>query len=716
MSPAVKNLGRADFIRLSGAAGAGLSLAFALPAASPKPAAAAEAAGSSAFAPNAWVRIAPDETVTIVVSKSEMGQGVILGLPTVLADELDASMDQVRTEFAPAAPAYGDPAYGGDMITGGSTSVAHGWMPLRQAGATARAMLVSAAAAQWSVDPATCTTKSGSVYHQASNRSATYGSLANAAAAIAVPANVPLKTPDQFTLIGKRSKRPDIRLKVNGTAQYGIDVRIPGMYYAAIARSPVFGGTVKSFNASKAKKIKGVTQVVQVSNGVAVVAKNTWAAFQGKDALEIVWNEGPNAELTTASLFHQAEQLAKSHANERIAVTRGNPDTTDGTVLEATYHGPFLAHATMEPMNTTADVREDSCEIWSPNQVQLRALAAAAKGSGLPPEKCKIHTTFLGGGFGRRLEADYVQEAAEVSKVAKVPVKVMWSREDDVQHDFYRPMSVNVVRGVVSGGTLTALSHQVVSPSWLTRWAPPFVQNGIDPLDILEVIDAPYDVPNFRVAYIEHVQGVPIGSWRAPDANWNGFVTETFVDELAHAAGKDPLEFRLAMMGKTPRAAAVLQMAAEKGGWGKAPPAGRARGLAVTTWAGSYAAMVAEVSMVEKMPKVHRVVAAIDCGTIVNPDIVMQQAQGATNFGLSAALTGKITIAKGRVQQNNFYDYTVLHMADAPSIEAHFIASTETPTGIGEICTPPIGPAVANAIFVLTGKRVRRLPFSEALA
>jgi isoquinoline 1-oxidoreductase beta subunit len=713
MSMKTMPLDRGSFLRLSGALGAGLSLAFRLPASAQPTPSAQSPAGE--FVPNAWVRIAPDETVTIIVAKSEMGQGVATGLPTILADELDASMKHVRIEFAPADPRYTDPQYG-DMITGGSTSVAHLWMPLRQAGATARAMLVAAAAQQWKVDPSTCTTREGTVYHLPSQQSATYGSLATAAAAIPPPATVPLKSPAEFTLIGKPRKRVDVPLKVNGTAEYGIDVRLPGMMYAAIARSPVFGGRVKSFNAKNAKAVSGVVDVVEVSNGVAVVAKNTWAAFKGKDALDIVWDEGPNAKLTTAELFAEAEHLGRTGAGERVALTRGNPETSDGTVLYATYRGPFLAHATMEPMNATADVREDSCVVWAPNQVQLRARAIAAQASGLKPEQCTIHTTYLGGGFGRRLEADYVGEAVEVSKAFKGPVKVMWSREDDVQHEFYRPMSLNVVRGVVADGKLVALSHQVVSASWLRRWWPAVFKDGIDPLDLLEVIDAPYTVPNFRVSYIDHEHGIPVGSWRAPDANWNAFVTESFIDELAHAAHQDPLSFRLGMMKDSPRAAAVLKLAAEKAGWGHEQPPGRALGLAVTTWAGSYGAIVADVSMVDKMPKVHRVVAVVDCGTVVNPDIVVQQAQGATNFGLSAALTGKITIAKGRVEQSNFYDYTVLHMADAPAIEVHVIPSTETPTGIGEICTPPIGPAVGNAIFALTGKRVRSLPFSDALA
>lgn len=705
MSGTIAAPSRLGFLRTTGAFGAGLTLALTLPLRG------ARAAADAVFAPNAWVRIAPDETVTVVVSKSEMGQGVATGLPTILADELDASIDRVRFTFAPADAVYADPVFAG-MITGGSTSVADGWLTLRQAGATARAMLISAAAQTWGVDAATCTARAGIVYHDPSKRSLSYGALATAAAALPVPANVPLKTPDRFTLIGKSHPRLDIPQKVNGSAAYGIDVKVPGMKYAAVARSPVFGGTVKHFDARKAKAIRGVTAVVQVPSGVAVIATNTWAAFQGKLALDIVWNSGPTAAVSTASMFTEAERRAKTRQGERVAISRGAPNTTNGKVLEATYRGPLLAHATMEPQNTTADVRPDRCEVWSPNQVQQRAQAEAAAVTGLPLDKCIIHTTLLGGGFGRRLESDYVREAVEVSKAIGAPVKVMWTREDDIQHDFYRPMSVNVVRGVVAGGKLTALAHQVISASWLRRWAPPLFKSGIDELAMSEVLDAPYTVPNFRVSYIDYEAGIPTGSWRAPDANWNGFVTESFVDELAHAAGKDPLAFRLAMMGDHPRAAAVLKLAAEKAGWGKPHP-GVKQGLAVTFWAGSYGAIVADVSMVDGLPKVHRVVAAVDCGTVVNPDIVVQQAQGATNFGLSAALTGKITIEHGQVQQNNFYDYTVLRMADAPRIEVHVVASSEKPTGIGEICTPPIAPAVGNAIFALTGKRIRQLPFSD---
>jgi isoquinoline 1-oxidoreductase beta subunit len=704
-----QTLSRNDFLRVTSTLGAGLGLAVYLPACSPS-----NKASPRTFAPNAWVRIAPDDTVTVYLSKSEMGQGVATGLPTILADELDASIDRVRVECPPYDARYVDPMFG-EAFTGGSTSTPSMWMPLREAGAAARAMLVAAAAKEWSVDPSSCTTKTGVVYHTPSNRQATYGSLADAAASLPVPQSVPLKTPDRFTLIGKPSQRTDVSLKVNGTAQYGIDVRVSGMLYAAIRRSPVFGGSVRSFDASKAKAVPGVVEVVQISNGVAVVAKNTWAAFQGKKALNVAWDDGPNARVSTNSLFAEAEMLAKTHSGERVAIARGNAELRGGTVVEATYRGGFLAHATMEPPNATADVREDRCEVWAPTQAQTRAQGAAVKVTGLPPEKCIVHTTFLGGGFGRRLETDDVEEAVEVSKAIKAPVKVVWTREDDIQHDFYRPMSLSIVRGVLSDGHLVALSHDVVQKSIARRWMPPLFKNGVDPFSMAEAADIPYGVPNFRVTYVDHEYGIPVGTWRAPNASWNGFVTESFVDELAHAAGKEPLAFRLSLLEHSPRAAAVLRLAAEKAGWGRKRP-GIAQGLAVVFWAGSFGAMVTDVSMQGKMPKVHRVVAAVDCGTVVNPDIVMQQAQSATNYGLSAALTGNITIEHGRVQQNNFYDYTVLRMAHAPSIEVHVVPSTEKPTGIGELCTPPIAPAVANAVFVLTGRRVRTLPFSDALA
>jgi isoquinoline 1-oxidoreductase beta subunit len=703
-----QSVNRGYFIRITGSLGAGLALVFSIPGA-------ALSASAQEFSPNAWVRIASDNTVTVMLGKSEMGQGVTQGLATLLVEELDVTLEQVRIQFAPPAERYADLALGMGpvMVTGGSMSLADNWKPLRQAGATARAMLVTAAAKQWGVSESSLRTSAGVVRHDASGRHTTYGGLVAAAAKVPVPQQVALKSPEQFTLIGKTTRRIDIPIKVNGKAEYGIDVRIPEMQYATIARSPVFGGRVKSFDATKAKAIPGVTHVVQVSNGVAVVGKNTWAAFKGKLALEVMWEEGPLARTDTPMLFAQAEQLAKARTNERVAVNRGT-DAARGQAIEAVYRGPLLAHATMEPMNATAHVREGSCEVWAPNQVPTFCLEAAAEASGLPKSKIAIHTTFLGGGFGRRLESDYVREAVEVSKAVKLPVKVQWTREDDIQHDFYRTMSVNTVRGVLVGGKLVGLDHQVVAKPYNRRWFPPAFAKGIDPQVVSDAADVQYQVPNMRVTYVDNENGIPAGSWRAPDGNWNDFVTESFIDELAHAARKDPLAFRLELLPQYSRAAGVLRLAAAKADWDKPQAPGVKQGLALVYYAGTYGAVVAAVSLNNKMPKVHRVVAAFDCGVVVNPDIVEQQLQGGINYGLSAALTGKITIKNGRIEQHNFNDFKVLRLADAPKIEVHLVPSTESPTGVGELGVPPIAPAVGNAIFALTGKRVRSLPFSDA--
>jgi isoquinoline 1-oxidoreductase beta subunit len=712
----VSALTRETFLRATASLGASLALLGTLDgcAKSDAPGAAAGPAGTT-FAPNAWVRVAPDETVTVVVSKSEMGQGISTGMATMVADELDVPLAHVRVEFAPARPEYNDPVFG-DMTTGGSTSTPDTWVPLRNAGATARAMLVAAAAKNWGVAPAECTTANGVVSHAPSQRTATYGTLTVVAATLEVPKSVAVKTADRYTLIGKpHVRRLDIPSKVDGTCEYGIDVKLPGMVYASIERCPVFGGSVASFDATEAKKVAGVLDVVRVPSGIAVVGKNTWAAFAGRKKLKITWNEGPSASLSSEQLFKTARGMVDT---AKVALHLGHvePGTTSKTI-SATYELPFLAHAPMEPQNATADVRADGCDVWAPTQVQTRALNAAIQITGLPAAKCNVHTTYLGGGFGRRLDADYVNDAVNVSKAIGKPVKVTWTREDDVQHDFYRAMSVNALHATLTPeGRIASLSHTVVAPSVLRRWLPVAFKKGVDTSALDGAINQPYDIPNVLVRYADPEHAVPVGFMRAPAANANTFAMECFVDELAHAAGKDPVAFRLAMLRHQPRAAAVLEAVAKRANYGKAMPAGRAQGIALCFWGGSYAALVAEVSLAQGNVSVEHVAIAVDPGLVINPDIVVAQAEGAVIYGLAMARSAKITIERGRVVQNNFYDYTVLRNQEAPPIDVTIVPSKAKPTGIGELGTPPIAPAVANAIFKLGGKRIRSLPFSDALA
>jgi len=714
-------LSRSDFVKLGSLFTGSLVLGVDLTGCSNESATAPAGTPAAApFKPNQWLTVNPDESVIVVVAKSEMGQGIATGVSTIVADELDLPWKNVRVEFAPANGAlYGDKNFGGAMLTGGSESMAASWLPMRTAGAAAREMLVAAAAKGWNVDPASCTTKDGSVLHAGSNRSATYGSLVAAAAQIPAPSKPKLKRPDQYTLIGKTFPRYDAPAKINGSARFGIDVRVPGMKFASIAYSPVFGGSVKSFDATKAKTVANVLDAVKVSRGVAVVATNSWAAFQGKKALEIVWDEGPNAQLDDAKMFAIDEALAASRKGAVVPLHQGDVTAVTGHALEAVYKGPWLAHAAMEPMNATASVTKDGVEIWAPNQTQTAGQAAAAKITGLPLDKVQVHTTYLGGGFGRRLYTDYMTDAVEVSQAIGAPVQVIWTREDDTQHDWYKPMAVNAIRGVLSsGGELLALDHTVVMGSIIRPLLPSAFKDGLDTISMDGVMNTPYapGIPNVRASYIDSEHGIPVGSLRAPGANWNYFVVESFIDELAHAAGKDPVAFRMALLHKTPRAAFVLKEVAEKAGWGSPKTPGAKQGLAVVSWNGTYAALVAEVTMVDKQPKVHRAVIVADLGQVVNPDVVSAQLQSGIIYGLSAALTGKITIKNGRVEQHNFYDFTVLRLAGAPAIETYTVPSTAAPTGIGEVGTPPIAPAVANAVFALTGKRVRSLPFKDALA
>jgi isoquinoline 1-oxidoreductase subunit beta len=700
------NVTRREFLETASVVGAGLVISFHLPPGPRAPVAAGP------FTPNAWLRLGADESVLVVVDRSEMGQGVATALPMLVAEELEADWSKVRIEFAPADKAYFNPLFGAQG-TGGSTSVRAAWTPLRKAGAAAREMLISAAAETWGVDRSTCHASRGMVIHEPSKRRLTYGGLVAKAATQPVPQDVPLKDPKDWKLIGASVRRLDTPPKVDGSAQFGIDVRVPGMLVAVVARCPVFGGKVAKFDATKAKAVPGVRQVVQISSGVAVVATGYWPAKQGRDALNITWDEGKNAQVTSASI----SQLLHEQADHPGAVARHDGDA-DGALaaaagkIEATYELPFLAHATMEPMNCTAHVRADGVDIWAPTQFQTGVAGMGAGIGGVPPEKVNVHTTYLGGGFGRRFELDFIQEALETSKMVGAPVKVVWSREDDIQHDVYRPACVHRLRaGTDRAGTPVAWTHRIVAPSIMTRVFPGMVKDGLDGEAVEGGVAMPYTVPNVHVDYRMPDTGIPVGFWRSVNNTFNGFAVESFVDELAAAAKQDPYQFRRGLLAKAPRHLGALDLAATKAGWGTPLPAGRARGIAVFKSFDSYVAQVAEVSInTDGAVRVHRVVCAVDCGHVVNPNTVEAQIAGAMVYGLTAALWGEITIDRGRAQQGNFDSYRMLRMADMPAVEVHIVASAEAPGGVGEPGTPPIAPAVCNAIFALTGKRIRKLP------
>jgi len=706
------------FLRTSAAFGAGLALGACTPHPAQVPDLQPSPEPSVTFSPNAWVHVRTDGSVAVIINKSEMGQGVYTGLPMLVAEELDVPFDRIRVQFAPAEDQYADPVFK-DITTGGSTSMADMYLILRGAGAAARAMLVAAAAKKWNVDPSKLQTKDGAVIDESSNRSATYAELAVAASTQTPPKTVKLKDASRFWLIGTSPKRLDIDGKVRGKTVYGIDVVVPGMVYANVFKAPTFGGTVASLDDAAARQVRGVSDVVKISSGVAVVASNTWAAMTGRDALKVTWkNDGPAAHVNTATMFTDAEKAARASTAAIAPGGRGDVDRASGKAIGAVYRGPFLAHAAMEPMNATADVRADAVEVWAPTQVQTRSRDVAMKITGFPAGKVTIHTTFLGGGFGRRLEPDYVADAVEISKAVKKPVKVTWLREDDIKNDFYRPLSVNVLNAKLDpSGHVTAWEHRVGSQSIIKRWAPPLFQKGLDSTSIEGSTPPFYSFASSRTTFTDFEPGVPVGFMRAPGANWNTFVTESFIDELAHAAGKDPLAFRLTLIDpRAPRVRAVLQLAAQRAGWGHPETPGASQGLALCMWGGSIGALVAEVSVKGKDIAVHRAVIAADCGVVVHPDIVDAQLSGAINYGIAMAMTAKITFTDGKVDQNNFYDYTVLRMKDAPKIQTVVVKSSEKPTGIGELGTPLIAPAIGNAIFKATGKRVRSLPFSDALA
>jgi isoquinoline 1-oxidoreductase subunit beta len=668
------------------------------------------------FAPNAFIRIDHAGKTTFIMPQVEMGQGVYTAIPMILADELDADFSQVALEHAPPSDKlYGNPIFG-IQATGNSNSIRAFWKPLRIAGATARAMLVQAAASQWQVDPASCTAANGVVAHAATGRTASYGDLADAAAALPAPTDPPLKDPKDFTLIGKPLKRLDTPNKTDGKVIYAIDTIVPDMKIATLAQSPVFGGKVAHVDDSAAKTIPGVRKVVVLDDLVAVVGDHMYAAKKGLDALVITWDNGPNTQLTSNDIWNDLR--AASRKDGAIAKSVGDVDKglTQGDRYDGEYELPFLAHATMEPMNCTVRLTPGACEIWTGTQVMTRVQATAAKAAGVPIDKVTVHNHLLGGGFGRRLEADMVDSAVRIAKEIDAPVKVIWTREEDIQHDIYRPVYRDTISASLQNGKIVAWKYKVSGSSVMARWFPPGFQNGVDIDAVDSAVDMPYDIPNRQVAYVRaEPPAVPTGFWRGVGPNNNVFATECFMDELARKANMDPVEFRRAMLGNNPRLKAALDLVAEKSGWGQPLPPRAGRGVSVQPSFASFIATVVEAE-VDSNGEVHlrRVTSAVDTGIAVNPDTIMAQLEGGLIFGLTAALWGEVTIDKGRVLQSNFNDYRMLRIDEVPNIEVHVIKSSEDPGGIGETGATAGPPALRNAIYAATGVALRRLPIDRA--
>lgn len=693
-----------------GASGA-LVLGFALPSAA---LAAGRKEGMAAgHVLNAWVRIGSDDTVTVICGSAEMGQGVLTAIPMLLAEELDADWSRVQVSQAPADPAYNNPMFG-MQATGGSTTVRGHWEPLRKAGAAARAMLVAAAAERWKVDASQCRTAAGVVMGPG-NRKARYGALAEAAARQPVPTSVSLKDRKDFKIIGQPKKRLDTPAKINGSARYGIDAQVPGMLVAVMARTPMPGAKVRSVDDSAAKAVKGVRQVITIPHGVAVLADGYWAARKGRDALKVDWDMGATADLSTAKVEQMLGDAARAGAP---SVAKASGDVAAGMMvaerkLEADYSAPYLAHACMEPMNCTAWVKGDEVEIWAGTQSQGPAQGILGSVAQVAPAKVKVHTMMLGGGFGRRFAPDFAIDATLLSKLSGKPVKLIYTREDDMAAGYYRPAAAaHFSAGLDASGKLLALGADVASPSIMAGSGfMKIPENGVDNFAVEGIADMPYDAPNLRLAYARSEPGPQVWFWRSVGHSQNIFFIEGFIDELAQAAGRDPYEFRRDLLTSQPRYKGVLEAAALKASWGSPLPAGVFRGIAVGMSFGSYVAEVAEVSVAaDGTPKVHRVVAAVDCGQVVNPEIIRRQIEGSIVFGLTAALYGKLEIEAGRVKTGNFHDYPMLRMNEMPKVEVHILDSGEAPGGIGEPGTPPVAPAVVNAIAAATGKRLRSLP------
>jgi len=676
-------------------------------------------AAAASFEPNAFIRIAGDGQVTLVMPQVEMGQGVYTSIAMMLAEELDADFPKLVLEHAPPDEKhYANPMLG-VQATGNSNSIRAFWKPLRTAGATARAMLIAAAAEQWNVDPASCNTAASQVIHGASGRKLGYGALAARAAMIKPPANVPLKDPKNFTLIGKPLKRFDTPEKVDGKTIYGIDAMPPGVKFATLAASPVFGGKVGHVDDSKAKAIPGVQQVVVLDDLVAVVGNSYWSAKKGLAALAITWNDGPNANVDSAQIWNDIRQASTKKGATAKAIGDADKGLSDGDRLEAAYELPFLAHATMEPLNCTVHITPAGCEVWIGTQIMARVQSTVAKTLGLPPEKVTVHQHLLGGGFGRRLEPDMAIKAARIAQRVDGPVKVVYSREEDIRQDIYRPVYRHLLAAGLKDGKINGWTHRITGSSVVARWLPPAYTHDVDFDAVDSAVDMPYAIPHFRVEYVRREPpAVPTGFWRGVGPNSNVFAIESFMDELAKKAGKDPVAFRLSMLDKNPRLKAVIELAAQKSGWGQALPARTGRGICAQPSFASFIATVCEAEVDENGEvKLRRLVSVVDTGIAVNPDTVMAQIQGGIIFGLTAALHGEVTIAKGRVQQSNFHDYRMLRINEVPNIEVHVVKSGEAPGGIGEAGCTAGPPALGNALYAATGIRLRRLPIDrEVLA
>jgi isoquinoline 1-oxidoreductase subunit beta len=668
------------------------------------------------FAPNAFIRIDNAGKTTLVIPQAEMGQGVYTAIAMILAEELDADFAQVVIKHAPASDKlYANPLFG-IQVTGNSNSIRSFWDKLREAGAAARAMLIAAAAVQWQVDATSCSASNGKVTHAASNRTLTYGELADAAAKLPVPDKPKLKDPKDFTLIGKPLKRHDTPDKSDGKTIYGIDAMVPDMKFATLAQCPVLGGKVKHVDDNAAKKVPGVRQIVVLDDLVAVVGDHMWAASRGLDALKVTWDEGPNAKISSVDIWN--ELRAASKKDGVVAKSEGdvNKGLTQGERFDGDYELPFLAHACLEPQNCTVRLTPDACEIWTGTQVQSRAQEYAAKAAGLAIDKVTVYNHYIGGGFGRRLEPDMVESAVRIAKQVTAPIKVVWTREEDMQHDVYRPAYRDTISASVLDGKIIAWKYRVTGSSVMARWIPPAFQNGIDPDAVDSAVDMPYDIPNKRVEYVRaEPPAVTTGFWRGVGPNNNVFAIECFMDELARKANMDPVAFRLGMLDGTPRLKAALKLVAEKSGWGSPLPARVARGVSVQPSFGSFIATVVEAE-VDDVGAVHlrRVTCAVDTGIAVNPDTIMAQLQGGLIFGLTAALWGEVTIEKGRVQQSNFNNYRMLRIDETPPIDVHVIKSAEHPGGIGETGATAGPPALRNAIYAATGVPLRRLPIDRA--